>query len=253
MKINKSHKINIRALIGMSLFMTFILTLFFSIKWANYQKIFKLNEPIITGYDILNEQDYRKIISQLDYDIIYSTDIVELRKVLESNPFVKAARVSRHFPNKLNIQIVERKPLGIINIDNQLMIDDEAVVLPGKKYSEDYLIPVLSGFNSAIELYPEGEKTYSIKVKEAVDILKKLSIHFADLYENISELTLNKDDEYVLILADRPTRVVLGKDNISLKFDILKSFDKALGQRQLTDFRLIDMRYNKQLVAREWT
>ena len=133
------------------------------------------------------------------------------------------------------------------------MIDDEAVVLPGKKYSEDYLIPVLSGFNSAIELYPEGEKTYSIKVKEAVDILKKLSIHYADLYENISELTLNKDDEYVLILADRPTRVVLGKDNISLKFDILKSFDKALGQRQLTDFRLIDMRYNKQLVAREWT
>ena len=133
------------------------------------------------------------------------------------------------------------------------MIDDEAVVLPGKKYSEDYLIPVLSGFNSAIELYPQGEKTYSIKVKEAVDILKKLSIHYADLYENISELTLNKDDEYVLILADRPTRVVLGKDNISLKFDILKSFDKALGQRQLTDFRLIDMRYNKQLVAREWS
>jgi len=253
MKINKSHKINFRVLIGMSLFTTFILTLIFSIKWANYQKIFKLNESIITGYDILNEQDYRKILSQLDYDIIYSTDIVEIRKVLESNPFVKAARVSRHFPNKLNIQIVERKPLGIINLDNQLMIDDEAVILPGKKYSEDYLIPVLSGFNSAIELYPEGEKTYSIKVKEAVDILKKLSIHYADLYENISELTLNKDDEYVLILADRPTRVVLGKDNISLKFDILKSFDKALGQRQLTDFRLIDMRYNKQLVAREWT
>ena len=253
MKINKSHKINIRVLIGMSLFTTFILTLIFSIKWANYQKIFKLNESIITGYDILNEQDYRKILSQLDYDIIYSTDIVEIRKVLESNPFVKAARVSRHFPNKLNIQIVERKPLGIINLDKQLMIDDEAVILPGKKYSEDYLIPVLSGFNSAIELYPEGEKTYSIKVKEAVDILKKLSIHYADLYENISELTLNKDDEYVLILADRPTRVVLGKDNISLKFDILKSFDKALGQRQLTDFRLIDMRYNKQLVAREWT
>ena len=76
MKINKSHKINIRVLIGMSLFTTFILTLIFSIKWANYQKIFKLNEPIITGYDILDEQDYRKIISQLDYDIIYSTDVV---------------------------------------------------------------------------------------------------------------------------------------------------------------------------------
>ena len=133
------------------------------------------------------------------------------------------------------------------------MIDEEAVVLPGKNYSEDYLIPVLSGFNSAKELYPKGEKTFSIKVKEAVGILRELSTNYTDLYENISELTLNQDDEYVIILADRPTRVILGKDKISQKFNILKSFDKALGQRQLTDFRLIDMRYNKQLVAREWT
>ena len=33
---------------------------------------------------------------------------------------------------------------------------------------------------------------------------------------------------------------------------ILKKFDEALGQRQLTDYRLLDMRYSKQLVAREW-
>ena len=85
-----------------------------------------------------------------------------------------------------------------------------------------------------------------------LDLKSILKYFHRDLYENISELTLNKDDEYVLILADRPTRVILGKQNINLKFNILKSFDKALGQRQLTDFRLIDMRYNKQLVAREW-
>jgi hypothetical protein len=37
------------------------------------------------------------------------------------------------------------------------------------------------------------------------------------------------------------------------KLNVLKNFDAALGQRQLTDFRLLDMRYKKQLVAREWT
>ena len=45
----------------------------------------------------------------------------------------------------------------------------------------------------------------------------------------------------------------LGKIDINRKLYILNSFDKALGQRQLTDFRLLDMRYQKQLVAREWT
>ena len=253
MKKNKKLKINLRQAIGIGLSSIFLLLLFLSLKWANYQKIFVLNEPIISGYNILNKKDYKSIIDQLEYETINKAYIVEIRKALEKNPFVKAARVSKHFPNKLNIQIVERQPLGIINIENQLMIDEEAVVLPGKNYSEDYLIPVLSGFNSAKELYPEGEKTFSIKVKEAVSILRELSTKYKNLYENISELTLNKDDEYVIILADRPTRVILGKDNISQKFNILKSFDKALGQRQLTDFRLIDMRYSKQLVAREWT
>ena len=253
MKKNKKLRINIRQAIGIGLSTIFLLLLLLSIKWANYQKLFELNEPIISGYNILNKKDYKSIIDQLEYETINKAYIVEIRKALEKNPFVKAARVSKHFPNKLNIQIVERQPLGIINIENQLMIDEEAVVLPGKNYSEDYLIPVLSGFNSAKELYPEGEKTFSIKVKEAVSILRELSTKYKNLYENISELTLNKDDEYVIILADRPTRVILGKDKISQKFNILKSFDKALGQRQLTDFRLIDMRYNKQLVAREWT
>ena len=144
MKKNKKLKINLRQAIGIGLSSILLLLLFLSLKWANYQKIFVLNEPIISGYNILNKKDYKSIIDQLEYETINKAYIVEIRKALEKNPFVKAARVSKHFPNKLNIQIVERQPLGIINIENQLMIDKEAVVLPGKNYSEDYLIPVLS-------------------------------------------------------------------------------------------------------------
>ena len=130
---------------------------------------------------------------------------------------------------------------------------NDAFVLPDHNYSDNALIPVLSGFNPAKDLYPYGEKTYSIKVKEAIFILNQLSKSYNKLYNNISEITLNSDDDYVIILSDRPTRVILGKKDIITKLNILKTFDKSLGQRQLTDFRLLDMRYNKQLVAREWT
>ena len=177
----------------------------------------------------------------------------DIAEAFETNPFVKATRVSRHFPNRIKINIVERKPLAILNMDSFLMIDGNAFVLPDHQYSQSALIPILSGFNSAKDLYPEGEQTYSVKVKEAVGILNLLSSGFPNLYESISELTLNKDDEYVIILTDRPTRVILGKDNIIPKLNILKNFEKALGQRQLTDYRLLDMRYKKQLVVREWS
>ena len=133
------------------------------------------------------------------------------------------------------------------------MIDNDGFVLPNHSYGDSVLIPVLSGFNPAKDLYPYGEKTLSIKVKEAISILNQLSKSYNKLYNNISEITLNNNDDYVIILSDRPTRVILGKKNIMTKLNILKTFDKSLGQRQLTDYRLLDMRYNKQLVAREWT
>ena len=75
---------------------------------------------------------------------------------------------------------------------------------------------------------------------------------YDEFFDQISELTINKDDEFEIILREQPTKVILGKDNIKIKINILKKFNEALGQRQLTDYSLLDMRYSKQLVAREW-
>ncbi len=253
MSKKKKQKITLRQVIGISLSILFFLTLWSAIKWADYRHTFRVDHIRINGYEILDKKDYQEMISTVEFQSIHDANLRTIAEAIETNPFVKAARVSRHFPNRMKINIVERKPLAILNLDPFLMIDGEAVVLPDHQYSQSALVPILSGFNPAQELYPEGEQTFSIKVKEAVDILNNLSDGYPKLYENISELTLNKDDEYVIILAHRPTRVILGKDDIVTKLNILKNFDKALGQRQLTDYRLLDMRYKKQLVAREWS
>ena len=251
-KINKPN-LPLRQVIGIGLSLFFLITLWGANSWANYRQIFEVKEIAINGYEILDKKDYQEIVDQFDIRSIHGVKMQKIAETIEANPFVKAARVSRRFPNQITINIVERKPLAILNMDSFLMLDSEAVVLPDHPYSQSVLVPILSGFNTALDLYPEGEKTYSIKVMEAVAILNKLSNGYPTLYENISELTLNSHDEYVIILADRPTRVILGKNDVFSKLNILKNFEEALGQRQLTDYRLLDMRYKKQLVAREWS
>ncbi|MDD9879705.1 MAG: FtsQ-type POTRA domain-containing protein [Candidatus Marinimicrobia bacterium] len=253
MSKKKKQKLSLRSIIGIGLSILFIITLIGAVKWANYRQSFEVSNIAISGNKILEKSTYEAIVSAFEVTSINRADLRKMAQAIEENPFVKAAQVSRHFPNKMNINIVERDPLAIINLADKLMIDGEGVVLPNHAYSNEALIPILSGFNPSTDLYPHGEPTFSVKVKEAVAILKQLSNGYPELYENISELTLNNDEEYVIILSDRPTRVVLGKDDIITKLNILKNFDTALGQRQLTDFRLLDMRYKKQLVAREWT
>lgn len=253
MSKKKKQTITIRNIIGASLSLLFIMTVWGAVQWANYRNTFNIDDIRFTGLEILKKEPLQKIISDFEIQTIHDFNMGEMAQSIEHNPFVKAARISRHFPNQLKINIIERKPLAILNMDSALMIDDDGVVLPNHPYGESALIPILSGFNIAKDLYPEGEQTYSTKVKEAIAILNQLGNQYPKLYENISELTLNKDDEYVIILTDRPTKVILGKNDIIPKLYILKSFDDALGQRQLTDYRILDMRYKKQLIAREWS
>ena len=253
MKNNKKIEllINHRGLMAYSILIA-ILTIA-SFQWANYRKIFELGELSISGENFLAKSEYNEIIGSIDVKSIKGFDIEDLSERLELNPFVKAVRVSKHYPGAIKIEIVERKPIAIINNKVQLMIDDNAIVLPNNTTIENSLIPVLSGFNPATDLYPLGQITYSIKVKEAIEILAYIKNNYSEFYDEISELTINKDDEYEIILSEEPTRVILGKNNISKKIKILKNFDKALGQRQLTSYRLLDMRYSKQLIAMEWT
>ena len=253
MKNNKKIEllINHRGLMAYSILIA-ILTIA-SFQWANYRKIFELGELSISGENFLAKSEYNEIIGSIDVKSIKGFDIEDLSERLELNPFVKAVRVSKHYPSAIKIEIVEREPIAIINNKVQLMIDDNAIVLPNNTKIENSLIPVLSGFNPATDLYPLGQITYSIKVKEAIEILAYIKNNYSDFYDEISELTINKDDEYEIILSEEPTRVILGKNNISKKIKILKNFDKALGQRQLTSYRLLDMRYSKQLIAMEWT
>ena len=253
MKNNKKIEllINHRGLMAYSILIA-ILTIA-SFQWANYRKIFELGELSISGENFLAKSEYNEIIGAIDVKSIKDFDIEDLSERLELNPFVKAVRVSKHYPGAIKIEIVEREPIAIINNKVQLMIDDNAIVLPNNTTIENSLIPVLSGFNPATDLYPLGQITYSIKVKEAIEILAYIKNNYNDFYDEISELTINKNDEYEIILSEEPTRVILGKNNISKKIKILKNFDKALGQRQLTSYRLLDMRYSKQLIAMEWT
>ena len=253
--MNKNKKVKLSMFKVKIFFLIMIIACFvsFSFKWSTYRKIFDANNLNISGDVILDKEDYFEIIGEIKGKQIAEINSRKLSKELERNPYVKAARVSKHYPNKLNVDIVEREPIAIINNKKKFLIDSEAVILPNSNaFFESALIPMLSGFNPANDLYPEGNTALSIKVKEAIKILDFIQLNFNELFDEISELTINKDDEFEIILSEEPTRVILGKNDIHNKINILKKFDEALGQRQLTDYRLLDMRYSKQLVAREW-
>ena len=68
----------------------------------------------------------------------------------------------------------------------------------------------------------------------------------------LSEITLENDDEIILILAEYPTKIMLGNENTLYKIKLLKRFEETLKKKkEITDYAYLDMRYNNQIIVKE--
>lgn len=247
----KKKQMNLRLVIGAALTTIVIGLSWLSFNWSVYTGLNLLENIEIRGSRIIQENEYYESLSALLDVSLDEIDIREVGMLLESHPFVHAARVSKTFPNTLHIDIVERAPIALLNLKPILYIDNEGVILPDLGRVGDKIIPVMSGFNSARELYPIGHQTISLKVLESVTVIDQIMKLYPSLYDNLSEITLNGNDEFVLILADYPTKVILGKGRIWEKIQILNLFAQSLPvNRGLNYYTLLDLRYNRQVIAK---
>ena len=191
--------------------------------------------------------------SSFDGEIFYSNPNIILDKIYE-HPFIKGARVSYRYPDKIIFEISERIPFARVNNgpDQMIMLDEQCFVIPNIEQVKNYSIPTLSKFNSDPELYPIGKQALSVKIKDTINWLKSLSQKHPDLYQSISEIFLTNNDEINLILAENPTKIMLGIIDTHYKIDLLKAFEKTMeNKKEITDFAYLDMRYNNQVVVKE--
>ena len=250
-KRKKKKQMNLRAVIGASLSCLMLVLAVLSHNWSKFTGLNLLEEIEIKGAIIIPADDYRDFLVPVLGTSINALDTRNMSLLLESHPFVHATRISKTFPNKIVIEISERDPVALLNMNPILFIDEEGVVLPDLGNVSDDIIPIMSGFNTAHELYPIGHQTVSQKVLESVELIDYIIEYYPHLYDNLSEITLNSNDEFVLILANYPTKVILGTERFQEKIQILNSFEQALPkQEELHHFSTLDLRYNRQIIAR---
>lgn len=250
-KRKKKQQMNIRVIIGTSLFAWVLTLTVLSFNWSTFTGLNNLEDIEIKGAFIIPADEYMESLAPVLRTPMNDINTRNMSLLLESHPFVHAARISKNYPNKIVVEIMERHPVALLNMDPLLYIDREGIVLPELGNVGEEIIPIMSGFNSARELYPIGHQTVSQKVSESIALIDYIIEHFPYLYENLSEVTLNSNDEFVLILANYPTKVILGNERMEEKIQILNSFEQSLPEEKgLHNFSSLDLRYNRQVIVK---
>ena len=232
------------------LFVSLILAIS-AVKWVRYYYNFDDKKFIFSETTILDKTNYSSLLNKISQEELVGIKVSELNKVIEEHPYVEAARISNRYPNIIMIEIVERQPIAIIEIDPLTMVDSNGYVLPSKNNFKNIDLPILANIRYLENTMNFGEKSTSKVVNKAVSWLSYIKKYHSHLYKNISELKVSSSDELELILSEYPTKIYLGQKKIKFRINSLLKFKEKLKTNKITDYNYLDLRYDNQIIAME--
>jgi cell division septal protein FtsQ len=121
---------------------------------------------------------------------LFSVKLKEVVKRLESHPWIDQVRVRKVFPNKILIQIEEKKPMAIIQLEELYYIDTKGEIFSPLGDRDEYNYPYLTGLTrQVLEKDPVEAKRL---ITKALELLRIMGQEKGPPLEEISEIHMEK-------------------------------------------------------------
>lgn len=195
----------------------------------------------LTGVKYASRAQVLRVFDQ-DYGrSLYLFPLAERRKALRNVRWVHDATVVRIWPNRLSVQITERKPAAFVklpgdNIARWGLIDDEGVILePPAKAA--FRLPVLAGIRPS-----ETSEKRGTRVRR----MQRLTKELGKLADNISEVDVSDLDNLKITeqVGGTAVSLMLGDRNFSTRvrnfLDHYPDIHVKMPQASTFDLRLDD-------------
>lgn len=173
------------------------------------------------------------------------------------HPWVEQATVERQWPSTVLVQVRERQPLALVNLERQgrrqlYYLDSRGEVFAPTTPSRDLDFPVITG---QITTAQAG------KLMLVQDSLTGLALDFLNLAaqgnqvlpsQGVSEVHVSQDKGLVVYLVDHPFPIYMGKEKVRTRFNLLvRVLAQLYRQDKVKDVAEIRMDYaeDKILVA----
>jgi cell division protein FtsQ len=182
-------------------------------------RVFELRSLTVTGNAHLTSAQVASIGGVTSRTNILWLSSGALERRLESNPWIKEARISRTLPSFLSIAIVERTPSAVL-AGPKLLVSSDGVVL-GR--ADDA---------TALPLIEADARRVGTEVRVPTDLpaLRIVRALSADLLPRVARIGFDRSDRFTLTLRDG-TRVILGNgeagaDKVAALGALLKWIDR---------------------------
>ena len=150
---------------------------------------------------------------------LFSVKLKEVVKRLESHPWIEQVRVMKVFPHKILIQIEEKKPMAIIQLEELYYIDTKGEIFSPVGDRDEYNYPYLTGLTRRVLEKDPVEAKYLIA--KALEILRIAGQEKLPPLEEISEIHMEKVYGIDCITKAEGVEVKMGWDDFGEKLQRL--------------------------------
>lgn len=205
----------------------------------------KIKEVKVVGNIKLSRSEALELSGIAVGDNILAIDSGDIKDNIKANPWIADVRVKRNFPDRISIEIQERKPVAFINLDGLYYVDETGIIFKKASLGEDVDLPVITGLTR--EDIEEQGAASELAIK-AVKLLHLLAENTALELENLSEISVDKIYGLTLYTMREGTKIEFGGDGFKEKLDIL---DKIIKSRNgLAGLEFIALNYNRGVVVK---
>ena len=173
---------------------------------------------------------------------LLALNLSEVKKNMESTPWVKKVYLHRELPNKLQVVVTEQQPVFLVPIQQDLYyLNEEGLLFKKSEMKEGASIPILTGLEKK-DWTPTGQLNPAIH-QELVSLQRLLSQGRDPFYPNkISEIHYDPDCGFSIFTLERGIRITLGKEEIPARIKRLErvwaELEKRSDQSQLKGISL---------------
>jgi len=213
--------------------------------WVGYSRVMasrrlRVSRVEVRGGHFLSEGEVRELLGPAVGENILSLDIDDLKKRLRASPWVADASVQRTLPDMLRVEIDERSPVALAEIDHLYLMDGDGTLIElyGPRTSA-FDLPVVRGLGG---LAPEERRERA----------RRVTVLLADLEElgaELSEIRVEPSGDLETILRSGEV-VRLGAPPYRKRFLTFLGLRAQLRQR-CPDAEYFDLRFRDRIYAKE--
>lgn len=174
--------------------------------WLGRSAIFSVRVVDMNPCEHVSGDEISGILKGVAGGNIWSLSKEEIGRRLRSHPFVREVVVRKSFPDKLLLNIEEREPVAMINLDALYYVDDQGTIFKRLTAYDAKDKPILTGF-SRDDLAAKDPVTIR-NLKKTIDLLRHAEA--GSLRRNISEVHFDAQDGYTLVTRDFGLQLKIG-------------------------------------------